>query len=226
MTSEAVSSTPTVIGLSALLICLVALLIFLYKKLNRETNGEYTIHQIVYKEGGIRDRARRATLALETRLGVHLWPRSDSDEDGEEMQEIQDEEEQVDEGGSQGSDSEGDDQEEEEEEDEDEDEDEDEAGNNALLCGKTKGKGDDTSEKSNLEDSDAGGQSVLTDQSEAQEETDEKKEKKGEKEGDGEGKKEASGGTGLLIDLKQFSGSAIWSEENKGDGTDGDMTAL
>lgn len=107
-------SDRTVLVLCFLLIGLIALLIFLYKKLNREADGKYTIRRMVYKEGGIRDQARRATLALETHLGVQLWPRSDNSEDGEEMQEVRDEEGRVEEGGSQGSDSEGDDQEEEE----------------------------------------------------------------------------------------------------------------
>uniref|UniRef100_A0A3P9PGU4 Uncharacterized protein n=1 Tax=Poecilia reticulata TaxID=8081 RepID=A0A3P9PGU4_POERE len=41
-----------------------------------------------------------------------------------------------------------------------------------------------------------------------------------------EGKAEASGGTGLLIDLKQFSGSAIWSEQKEVESQGGDVTAL
>lgn len=159
---------------------------------------------MVYKEGGIRDRVRGAALALGTRLGVQLWPRSDTDEDGEEMQEVQDEEGQLQEGSSQGSDSE------EEEE----------------QCGETKGKGSDSSDdNSSLEDSEGGEQTRLTDQSEAKGETGEKGEER-EKAGDGDGKGEESGGAGLLINLKQFSGSATWSEEGGGEGKEGDMTAL
>ncbi|XP_022616496.1 acidic leucine-rich nuclear phosphoprotein 32-related protein 2-like [Seriola dumerili] len=215
--SDNPKSTTTIIILSISLFCLIALLIFLYKKLNREANGEYTIQRMVYKEGGVRDRVRGAALTLETHLGVQLWPRNDTDEDGEEMQvQVQDEEEQLEEGGSQESYSEGDDNEE-----------EDGGGDNAPLCDKTKGKGDGTSdEKTSLDDSEAGEQTVLTDQSEAKEETNEKREEKEEKVGEGEGKGEASGGAGLLIDFKQFSGSAIWSEEEGGGGTDKDVTVL
>ncbi|XP_056225337.1 ABC transporter F family member 4 [Seriola aureovittata] len=221
--SDNPKSTTTIIILSISLFCLIALLIFLYKKLNREANGEYTIRRVVYKEGGVRDRVRGAALALETHLGVQLWPRSDTDEDGEEMQEVQDEEEQLQKGGSQESYSEGDDNEEEEEEEEEEDG----GGDNAPLCDKTKGKGDGTSdEKTSLDDSEEGEQTVLMDQSEAKEETNEKREEKEGKVGEGEGKGEASGGAGLLIDFKQFSGSAIWSEEEGGGGTDKDVTVL
>lgn len=197
------TSPRTVLILFFCLIGLIVLLIFFYKKLNREANGEYTIRSIVYKEGGVRDRVRGAALALGTRLGVQLWPGSNTDEDGEEMQEVQDEEGQVEEGSSQGNDSEGDDQEEEEEESAEEE----------------KGKGGDTDDISSLEGSEAGEQASLTDQPEAKGRT-------GEKVGDGEGKGEASGGAGLLIDLKQFSGSAIWSEEESGEAKESDVTAL
>ncbi|XP_050931547.1 retrotransposon-like protein 1 [Lates calcarifer] len=204
------SSTKTVLVLFFCLVGLIFLLIFLYKKLNKEANGEYTIRRMVYKEGGVRDRVRGAALALETRLGVQIWPRGDSEEDGEEMQEVQDEEGQVEEGGSQGSDSEREDQDEDEEEEE---------GNNGEHCSKTEGKGDDTpADNTSVEGSEPDEETRLTDKPEAKEE----EEKREEKVGEGAGKGEASGGAGLLIDLKQFSGSAIWSEEGEGK----DVTAL
>ncbi len=193
------TSSTTVLILFFCLVVLIALLILFYKKLNKEANGEYTIRRIVYKEGGVRDRVRGAALGLGARLGVQLWPGSDTDEDGEEMQEVQDEEGQVEEGSNQGSDSEGDDQEEEEE-----------------SAEPDKGKGRDTDDNSSLRSSEAGEEARLTDEPEAKGTT-------GEKVGDGEG--EASGGAGLLIDLKQFSGSAIWSEEG-GEGKESDVTAL
>ncbi|XP_049923278.1 neurofilament light polypeptide [Epinephelus moara] len=196
--SDSKTSNRTVLILAFALIGLLLLLIFLYKKLNRDTNGEYTVKRMVYKEGGVRDRVRGAALALESHLGVQLWPQSDSEEDGEEMQEIRDEEGQVEEGGSQGSDSEGEDQEED--------------------SAKEK-EGDALGDNSSVQSSEAGEQARLTDQADA-------KEEKEEKVGDGEGKGEASGGPGLLIDLKQFSGSAIWSEEEGCVGKDGDMTVL
>lgn len=178
--------------------------------LNKETDGEYTIRRIVYKEGGVRDQVRGAALALETRLGVQLWPRSDTDEEGEEMQEVQDEEGQVEEGDSQGSDSEEDDQ--------------GEGEDNVEPSGKTKGSGGDTSdEDSSLEGEEGEEETVLIEQPNAEEK---KGEEQAGKVGDGEGKCEASGGTGLLIDLKQFSGSAIWSEEEGGEGKDIDVTPL
>uniref|UniRef100_A0A8C9XK53 Si:ch211-119e14.1 n=1 Tax=Sander lucioperca TaxID=283035 RepID=A0A8C9XK53_SANLU len=140
-----VSSLYTVLILFFCLIGLISLLIFLYKKLNREANGEYTVRRLVYKEGGIRDRVRGTALALGTR--------------------------------------------------------------------------DTSDDNSSLEGSEAGGQARPTDQEEAKGDTEEKV-------GDEEGKGEASGGAGLLIDLKPFSGSAIWSEEEGGEGKDSDMTAL
>ncbi|KAK9524720.1 hypothetical protein VZT92_017089 [Zoarces viviparus] len=198
------SSTPTVLILLFCLLCLIVLLFFLYKRLNREANGEYTVRRMVYKEGGVRDRVRGAALALGTRLGVQLWPQSDADEDGEEMQEVQDEEGQVEEGGSQGSDSEGDDSEGDDQEEEEE------------QCGGAEGEGGDNS---SLENSEAEEQDRLTDQAEDEGEM-------GEKVGNGEGAGEARGGAGLSIDLKQFSGSAIWSEEQGGMALDSDVTAL
>ncbi|XP_068569361.1 YTH domain-containing protein 1 [Cebidichthys violaceus] len=202
------AATRTVLILLFCLLGLLVLLFFLYKKLNREANGEYTVRRMVYKEGGVRDRVRGAALALGTRLGVQLWPQSDTDEDGEEMQEVQDEEGQVEEGGSQGSDSEGDDQEDEEEEEEEEEE-----------CGGAKGEGGDIRDNSSVESLEAEEQDRLMDQAEAEGQT-------GEKVGDGEGTGEAKGGAGLVIDLKHFSGSAIWSEEKGDMAIDSDVTAL
>lgn len=80
----------TVFALFLTLACLVILLIFLYKKLKKESDGEYSIRRMVYKKGGVRDQVRGAALALETRLGIQLWPRSDSEDDGQEMQDARD----------------------------------------------------------------------------------------------------------------------------------------
>lgn len=198
--TESSSSAVTVPVLLVCLLVLVLLLVLFYKILNKEAEGEYTIRRIVYKEGGVRDRVRGAALALETRLGVQLWPRSESEEDGEEMQDMEDEEGRVEEGDSQGYDSEGGDQ-------------EDSEGGN-----QEQGEGGDTSgDNSSLEDSEAGERTRLTDEPEKGEEKEEK---------DGEGKGEESGGAGLLIDLHQFSGSAIWSEEGASVSKESDVTAL
>lgn len=203
------TATSTVVILSLVLLFLIVVLFVLYKKLNKDTNGDYTIENIIFKEGGVRDQVRGAALALETRLGVQLWPRSDTDEEGDEMQEIHDEEGLVEEGDRQGSDSEEDDQGEEEVE----------------QSGRTKENGGDTSdENSSLEDSEGEEEeTTLINQSKPEVKKGEEQE---EKVGDGEGKGEASGGTGLLIDLKQFSGSAIWSEEEGGKGNEIDVTPL
>ncbi|XP_051284409.1 cyclin-dependent kinase 11A [Dicentrarchus labrax] len=204
MSDQLSKSKTTVLLLFFCLLGLLALLFFLYKKLNREANGEYTIERIVYKEGGVRDWVRGTALALEARLGVQLWPRGDTDEDGEEMQEVQDEEQQVEVGSSQGSDS---------ERDEDEDEEEEQ-------CGKTSRKSITSDDNSYLGDSVGEEHVRLMDEPEAKAETGERGE---EKSRDGDSKGEASGAPGLLIDLKQISGSAIWSEEG---GMDSDVTAL
>lgn len=182
------TSTRTVVILLFCLIGLIVLLVFLYKKLNQEANGEYTIQHLVYKEGGIRDVVRGAALTLWAHIRLQMRPERDAD-----GCESQDEEMNL--GGSQGSDSEGDYHEEED---------------NVEQCSKTEGSKDDTSdEDSSLEDAEAGEQTKLTDQPEQVEKGEEKLEKVEDREGRGE----ASRGAGLLIDLKHFSGSAIWSEE-------------
>ncbi|KAK5875898.1 hypothetical protein CesoFtcFv8_026928 [Champsocephalus esox] len=195
------TSTPTVLILFFCLLGLIVLLVLLYKKLNRDANGEYTVQRMVYKDGGVRDRVRGTVLALGTRFGVQLWPQSD--DDGEEMQGVQVEEGQVEDGGSQESDSEGDEKENDEEQ---------------RSMAKEK-DGDTSEDNSSVESSEAEEQARLTGQSEAKGEIEEKGD-------DGEGKGEASGGAGLLVDLKQFSGSAIWSEEEGGEGKNSDITAL
>lgn len=193
----------TVVILVFCLVALLSLLFVLYKKLNRDNNGEYTIRRMVYKEGGVRDRMRGVVSAVETRLGVQLWPRTDTDtdpeEDGEEMHDfhVGGHMEQ----GRRGSDSDGDDQEEGEEEEE---------GRN---------RGDDTSDdNSSLESSEAEETARLTNQPVG------KGEEKELKMGDEKGRGEASGGAGLLIDIKQLSGSVTWSEA--GVCKDSDVTAL
>ncbi|CAB1418834.1 unnamed protein product [Pleuronectes platessa] len=148
---------------------------------------------MVLKEGGLRDQARVTAIALGTGLRVRLCPGDDSLEEGEEMQEVRDEEEQVEEGGSQWGDSEVGSQEEE-------------------------GKGDNISHAtSSSEGLKEGEQTRLTDQPEA------KVEGKREEEGEAASRGEERGGSGLLIDLKQFSGSAIWSEEK---GMEREVTSL
>lgn len=205
--SEYKTSTPTVLILVFLLVCLVILLILFYKKLNKESEGKYTIRRMVYKEGGLRDRVRGAAVFLGDRLGVQLWPNSESGEDGEEMQEFGDEEGQTREHSSQGCDNEEDEQEEEED--------------NVEQSGERNGNRDDTSgDISSFFDSDMEERASLMDQLDAKGETGEKGEEKG---GDGDGKGETSGGAGLQITLSHLSGSANWSA---GEGGVSDVTAL
>lgn len=196
-----VKSTQTVLNLVFLLLALIVVLIFLYRKLNKDSNGEYTPRRIVYKEGGVRDQVRGTAIFLGTRLGVRLWPHGDSDEDGEEMQDISDEERQREEGSSQSDDNEEGKQE-----------------KDSVVV--KFAEGDESSDdSSSSEDSDEG-------EPEAKGETGEEREEKEEKPGDGEGKGEKIGGAGLLINLNQLSGSAIWSEEEGGEGKDRNVTAL
>lgn len=142
--------SPTVLILFFCLLGLMVLLIFLYKKLNKESNGEYTIRNIVYKDGGVRDRLRNVARALGTRFGVQLWPHDDM-----EMQEVRDEESQVQKGDSQVSESEEKDGKAEEED------------------------GDSSGDESSLEDSETGEEVRLTDEPERGEKREEREEKLG-----------------------------------------------
>lgn len=186
--SEKDSSIWTVLILLFCLLGLIILLVFLYKKLNREAEGEYTIQRMVFKEGGVRDRVRGMALALESRLAVRLWPGRDENEFRVEMGGIEDEEGQA----------------------EDTHEEEDDAEQRSKTEEQQSTSSDDDS---SLEDLESGEQIRLTSEPARVEKEEEKEEKKEEEAGAGGGKGEASGGAGLLIDLKQFSGSATWSAE-------------
>lgn len=182
---EESSSNSTVLILVFCLLGLIVLLIFLYKTLNKETNGEYTIRNMVYKEGGVRDQLRGVALALGTRLGVQLWPHDDM-----EMQEVTDEEAQLKKDDSQVSESEEKDGQAEEED------------------------SDTSDDESHLEGPEAGEEARLNVEPESKEKEKEKEnEEKEKEEKEDKMETERSGGTELLISLNQFSGSAIWSEE-------------
>lgn len=187
----------TVAILACCLICLLVLLLFLYKKLNREADGEYTIQNIVYKKGGLRDRVRDAAIAVETRLGVQLWPQGD--DEGEEMGSM--------EGGQASSSQQGDDT---DGEDGDDEEDQDSEGQSGS-------RHEEEGDKSSLDSSEPGERNRLLDKPEENDEREEKQEKPRDN--------AEESGTGLQIDLKQFSGSAIWSEEG-GEGKSSDVTQL
>ncbi|XP_053716632.1 uncharacterized protein si:ch211-119e14.1 [Synchiropus splendidus] len=186
------TSNATVAILTICLVALIGLLVFFYFYLNKEANDEYTIHQLVYKQGGLRDHLRDATLALEGRLGVQLWPRNDSADEGEEMQEIQCEEGQVDEISSLISWSKRDEKE-----------------ADGAACGGV--HNEEASDKSSLDGSD-----TRREAPEKQEEEEESSEIITVLDQD-------CGGAGIVINLNQLSGNAIWSEEQDGDGN---VTAL
>lgn len=191
-------SDKTILILLFSLLALIILLVFVYKKLNKETNGKYTIQQMVYKTGGIRDQVRVAAVALRTHFGIQLGPRNDTDEYGEEMHEVHDEEERVEDGDSCIV------KDPEERDEEDEEEQEEEVDQNGMRNEKTDKTSDDSSGSENEEPKE-------------QDHPGEKGEEKEEKVGEQKCQVEEIGGAGLLIDLKQFSGSATWSSEEGGE---------
>lgn len=139
----------------------------------------------------MRDQVRDVALVVGARLGIQLWPIDDSDKSGEEMQEINDEEGGLERGGSKESEDEGDDEEREEEQ------------YNSDTESRDSGTSADDS------GSEAGEDATLIGQPKEVKVTEEGVEKeRGE-----EGNTDANGSSELAIDLKQFSGSAIWSEE-------------
>lgn len=166
------------------------MLVHLYKKLNQQTNGQYTIRRMVYKEGGVRDQVRDVALVVGARLGIQLWRSGDSDKSGEEMQEINDEEGGLERGGSKESEDEGDDEEREEEQ---------------YSDTESRDSGTSADDSSSEAGEDA---RLIGQQKEVKVTEDGVEKERGE-----EGNSDANGSSELAIDLKQFSGSAIWSEE-------------
>ncbi|XP_077445718.1 uncharacterized protein LOC144066213 [Stigmatopora argus] len=63
-------STKTVVLLSLAFLVLAALLVILYKKLNRETDGKYAIWRLLCEEGGLGLGLRDLVGAAATRLGI------------------------------------------------------------------------------------------------------------------------------------------------------------
>uniref|UniRef100_A0A1A7WUB7 Uncharacterized protein n=1 Tax=Iconisemion striatum TaxID=60296 RepID=A0A1A7WUB7_9TELE len=187
------------VGILVVVLLLLILLLFCsYKELNKQANGKYTIQQILFKEGGLRDQANNAVMTVRAWIG--MLPEGNEEE--EEMQRVQFEEGQE-EGSQQESDNDG-----ENEQD----------GNSEEQSSNTNDKEDD---KSSLDGSEAEERIRLIDTPEVKIEMVDKQDKVEE-----HGPVEVSGGTGLLIDLKQFSGSVIWSEEGGGEGQSSDVTVL
>ncbi|XP_051506105.1 retrotransposon-like protein 1 [Myxocyprinus asiaticus] len=206
MTSDTAdsNSTPTVIALLFIWVILVLALVYFYKRLNADTNGQYTIQRAVFSEGGLRDRLRQGVGFVENRFGVNIWPRP-RDEDEEVMQ--------------------GNDREDVEEEDVNDKQNEshaDEDGEQESGDAKDDSSDDyssiDLRERLSLRKED---QKSVTEEEEEKEKQNEAA--AGEEATQSEEVKNEEK-VGLLIDLKPFAGSAIWSEENKDVGND--LTAL
>ncbi|TSK82228.1 E3 ubiquitin-protein ligase DTX4 [Bagarius yarrelli] len=192
-------NTATVLILFFILVLLVLLLFYLYKRLNRETKNQYTIEQLVFSKGGLRDQVMQGITAVEARLAnvrsrIHDEEQalSNNEEDGEDK-DIADEEE-----------------EEEEEEEEVED-----AGQIFVNENQTNEKAHHNVSSNDCSSTDQT-ESVKQDNSkEVEKEEEVEEEKVAEDEANGHASKQDDDvkneeRVGLLVDLKTFSGSAIW----------------
>ncbi|XP_063043343.1 cilia- and flagella-associated protein 251 [Engraulis encrasicolus] len=236
----AASNGPVVV-LLLLLVILVALLSFLYWRLNRDTNGQYTVREMVLGKDGLRDRMVSGVAAMETRLGVNLLPRPRTGDDGdgedardqgssgqlvrdrdlekggssqveEEERRRRKEEEEEQRADGRAENGHTDRRQEEEEEDEEEDSEDDYSsmgGTDLRVRAKLMEEVDEEVEEQERDKREGGGE-----------------EEKTRKEGDEE--KEEGEKRGLLVNLQEFSGSAIWSGETKEaeEDMDTDLTAL
>lgn len=204
------TSSFVVLTVFFILVTLVALLVVLYMWLNRQTNGQYTVHQLVLGEGGARDRVRGGVQVLEVWFRRRLWPLSEDEETvGEE--ERRDKEEDV-ERVSEGGECEGEGKKEEGDEREGRVDDSLDDYSSAEGCGLT--------------------ESVkVMDEKKERRECEGKREENMEEKGDSKGDEGAVGGEesgrgGLLIHLHQSSGSAIWSEDYEGGKDNNHVTVL
>ncbi|XP_051576736.1 nucleolar transcription factor 1-B-like [Myxocyprinus asiaticus] len=197
------NSTPTVIALLFIWVILVLALVYLYKRLNADTNGQYTVQRVVFAEGGLRDRLRQGVGSVENRFGLHIWPQPHD----EEQKVIR---------GDDGRDEEEDDNDKQNEShaNEDEEQEDDDVKDDSLDDYSSV----DLREKANLRKEDKKSDAEEVEEKEKQNEA-----AAGEEDKQGEEEKNEEK-VGLLVDLKPFSGSAIWSEENKDGGND--LTAL
>ncbi|XP_023830425.1 high mobility group nucleosome-binding domain-containing protein 5-like [Salvelinus sp. IW2-2015] len=209
------TSSFVVLTVFFILFTLVALLVVLYMWLNRQTNGQYTVHQLVLGEGGARDRVRGGVQVLEVWFRRRLWPLSEDEETvGEEEQ--RDEEEDV-ERVSEGGESEGEGKKEEGDKEEGDE---------------REGRVDDSSDDySSAEGCGLTERVKVMDAKKERRECEGKREENIEEKGDSKGDEGAAGGEesgrgGLLIHLHQYSGSAIWSEDYEGGKDNNDVTAL
>ncbi|XP_067117826.1 AP-3 complex subunit beta-1 isoform X1 [Osmerus mordax] len=201
--TDKTTSDRVVVTLCFLLVFLILLLAYLYMKLNRETSGQYTLRRMVYREGGVRDRVRGGVRTLETRLGRRLWPLNENEEEieGEESEEERDVEEGSKRGESEGEGDEGDDS----------------SDDYSSLEGcNLRGRAGGAQEREGRRESKGS--------MESEDKKDGAREDGGVKAGLEEG--EGNRGGDLQIGLKHFSGSATWSEEQKKQEDDNNVTAF
>lgn len=193
-------SYTTILALCFFLAALLILLFILYKYLNKEANGKYTVQRIVFREGGLRDRARGAAVTLGNRLGVQLWPQSDTDQDEENGED----EEEANSSGNESSD-----------EDADAAQVNEQKSDSMAEVNNAKGSsGDDSLDSSDEEE-----------QAKAKPEPESKAVKTEEAAGDDvQESKAGETSAPIVINLNQFSGSVLWAEEEKCE--EGDVTAL
>ncbi|KAL6490493.1 hypothetical protein MHYP_G00008380 [Metynnis hypsauchen] len=183
------NSTPIVLTLFFLWLLLVLILIYLYKRLNRETNNQYTVQRLVYGEGGLRDRVVQGVEVV-TSLTARFRPQNHDEEEA--IGDIEDD-----------YDEEGDEEREgtcQNDTNADENEEED--------------KDDSSDDYSSIDLKERVKQNNSTEELKVDEE--QKKESKDEEKEDGHKQEEEMKNeerVGLLVNIKPFSGSAIWSEE-------------
>ncbi|KAF4111441.1 hypothetical protein G5714_008472 [Onychostoma macrolepis] len=197
-----VHNTSTVIALLFIWIVLALALFYFYKKLNADTNGQYTVQRMFFAPGGLRDRLRQGVGVVENRLGVRIWPQQRDDEENIGSHDEEDEE-------GEGQDKQNDSYTEEGEQQEHDDDGDDSSDDYSSV---------DLRERAKMQ------MEKKEEKDEAEEEKEERKEKAAaaREEDKSEGVKNPEK-VELLVDLKPFTSSAIWSEENK-DGND--LTAL
>ncbi|XP_060729426.1 uncharacterized protein si:ch211-119e14.1 isoform X2 [Tachysurus vachellii] len=172
-------------------------------RLNHETKDQYTIQRLVFSEGGLRDRVMRGIAVVEARIDNM---RSQAHDEEQALSSNED-------GGV------------------DKEEGEDNAGQGHGENEKT----DEKAEEDHNDSSDDYSSIDLKERVKLNNSKDEKKEKEQEEEkvakdgANGDGSKPVEADVkneervGLLVDLKTFSGSAIWSEEKK---EESNVTAL
>lgn len=197
MMSDSKDSTPIVLTLFFILIILILLLFYLYKRLNHETKNKYTIQQLVLGEGGLRDRVIQGVAVVEARLGDRIRSRSHDEEQAlssnEDKNSDKEDEEEGEENAGQGH-SENENKTEEKEEEHQNDSSDDYS--SIDLRERVKQNNSKEEEKKEVQEEEA------VEQDDA---------KKGDTKQAEDVKSEER--VGLLVDLKTFSGSAIWSEE-------------